>query len=588
MAFLTNTSTLTDQFIGALCNTLMHSLWQGLILSAVAGVIILSTKKSSSAMRYNLLITALLMFTILVGVTFAIQFDQGKIVEKNAGSLVINASMPSIITQSATVIEKTSFTTQLIGYLNAHHNTIVLIWFLTICAKSVQLVVGLLGIRRLKRVDINPANLYWTSKMQQLSNQLKIKEAVTLLESGLAKVPMVIGHLKPVILIPIGLLTALTTEEVEAILVHELAHIKRRDYLVNLLQSLVEIIFFFNPAVLWISQLIKTERENCCDDLAMAQSSSKVNYIRALVSCNEYQLAVPAYAVAFPGGKSSLLDRVKRLASNSNHSLNLFEKTVLAVCLVVSGLFLSAFSEKGKIRDIADKVATVIHNIQTKSEHKNLSETAIVKKESKAVKKKVAADHSDIFHPDDKDSITTVAVSNTINNLSFNTGAHLNLGSACLPPLAVQLAALNTKADVKLNSTMSLKSSVKINGTATDSSARSYNYKYDAKQNMWYDYKPMKDTSQKLQLKANQVVLKNFHPLFMPKLNIKLSMPSIADELFNADLIKDKKNFTAMLTNEALIVNGVKQSEENHQRILKLYQKKPDDTVNLSFNYVNN
>jgi bla regulator protein BlaR1 len=80
---------------------------------------------------------------------------------------------------------------------------------------------------------------------------------------------MVIGNLKPVILMPIGLLTALTTEEVEAILMHELAHIKRRDYLVNLLQSLMEIVFFFNPAVLWISQLIKAERENCCDDLAL-------------------------------------------------------------------------------------------------------------------------------------------------------------------------------------------------------------------------------------------------------------------------------------------------------------------------------
>jgi hypothetical protein len=97
----------------------------------------------------------------------------------------------------------------------------------------------------------------------------------------------------------------------------------------------------------------------------------------------------------------------------------------------------------------------------------------------------------------------------------------------------------------------------------------------------------MKDTSKKLQLRANPVVLKNPQPLVMPKLNIKLSMPSIADELFNADLIKDKKNSTAMITNDVLIVNGVKQSEENHQLILKKYQKKPDDTVNLSFNYVN-
>jgi hypothetical protein len=145
-------------------------------------------------------------------------------------------------------------------------------------------------------------------------------------------------------LVPIGLLAALSTAEVEAILVHELAHIRRRDYLVNMLQSLLEIIFFFNPAVLWISKMIKTERENCCDDLALAQDHNKANYIRALVSCEEYKSSVPAYAMAFPGGKNTLLHRVKRMANNRNHSLNLFEKTVLALCLVGAGLFMTAFS----------------------------------------------------------------------------------------------------------------------------------------------------------------------------------------------------------------------------------------------------
>src|ERR1700749_4616836 len=120
---------------------------------------------------------------------------------------------------------------------------------------------------------------FWNERMQQLAALMGIRQTISLLESGIAKVPMVIGHLKPVILIPIGLLTALSAEEVEAILVHELAHIKRRDYLVNMLQSLMEIIFFFNPAVLWISQLIKTERENCCDDMVVEQSSNRISYI---------------------------------------------------------------------------------------------------------------------------------------------------------------------------------------------------------------------------------------------------------------------------------------------------------------------
>jgi hypothetical protein len=165
-----------------------------------------------------------------------------------------------------------------------------------------------------------------------------------------------------VILIPIGLINSLSTDEVEAILIHELAHIRRRDYLVNLLQSFMEIIFFFNPAVIWTSQLIKTERENCCDDLAIAQSRNTENYIRALLSCEEYKEAGPNYVMAFPGSKNTLLDRVKRMVGNRNHSLNMFEKTVLTICLVVLGLGVSAFTAREDIKKAVKSIVASIHH----------------------------------------------------------------------------------------------------------------------------------------------------------------------------------------------------------------------------------
>jgi beta-lactamase regulating signal transducer with metallopeptidase domain len=108
-------------------------------------------------------------------------------------------------------------------------------------------------------------------------------------------------------------LTALPPSAIEAILVHELAHVGRRDYLINLMVSLIEVIFFFNPAVLWLASLIKAERENCCDDIVVAQTSNKTAYIRALVACQEYHLAVPAYAMALRGHKNHLLNRVTRM-----------------------------------------------------------------------------------------------------------------------------------------------------------------------------------------------------------------------------------------------------------------------------------
>ena len=102
---------------------------------------------------------------------------------------------------------------------------------------------------------------------------MRISRPVRLLESAIAEVPVVIGYLKPVILIPAGLLANLPVDQVEAILLHELAHIRRADYLVNLLQTMVESLLFYHPAVWWISHVIRTEREHCCDDFVLARDT---------------------------------------------------------------------------------------------------------------------------------------------------------------------------------------------------------------------------------------------------------------------------------------------------------------------------
>jgi len=156
-----------------------------------------------------------------------------------------------------------------------------------------------------------------------------------LLESSLVEVPMMAGVFKPVILVPLGLLTQLPPRQVEAILLHELAHIRRKDYFVNLLQSIAEIIFFFNPAMLWISALIREERENCCDDIAVGESCSKKEYIHALVSFQEYRQST-SYVLAFAGDKNHLLERVKRIVHNDNKTLNMREKLFLLISVFIT------------------------------------------------------------------------------------------------------------------------------------------------------------------------------------------------------------------------------------------------------------
>jgi beta-lactamase regulating signal transducer with metallopeptidase domain len=121
---------------------------------------------------------------------------------------------------------------------------------------------------------------------------LHVFKPVTLLESALVKVPTVIGWLKPVILIPPSALIGLTPQQFELILTHELAHIRRHDYLVNLLQTIIETLLFYHPAVWWVSLQIRCERENACDDLAVSLSSDPVIYARTLVEMERLRKAV--------------------------------------------------------------------------------------------------------------------------------------------------------------------------------------------------------------------------------------------------------------------------------------------------------
>ena len=123
--------------------------------------------------------------------------------------------------------------------------------------------------------------------------------------------PTVVGWLRPAILLPIAALAALSPSQVEAILAHELAHIRRHDYAVNVLQTLAETLLFYHPAVWWLSKRIRVEREHCCDDVAIAICGDPVGYAQALAELERWRSASPAMAMAATGG--SLLDRVRRI-----------------------------------------------------------------------------------------------------------------------------------------------------------------------------------------------------------------------------------------------------------------------------------
>ncbi len=297
-----------------ICETIFHSLWQGILLAGAAGLVLLLTKDSTPALRYRLFVLCLVSFAGGMTVTLfqALSALGGTFesVSVTTSDSAAHSFFPAIGMASIQ-----HWGTNMFQYLHSYATLIVWLWLIVVGIKSVNMALGLRMVHQMKRRQVFTTGPYWEARVALLREQFAISQPVRLVQSALAKAPMVVGHLKPMILIPIGLLNNLPAAEVEAILSHELAHIKRKDYLVNLLQSVLDILFFFNPAVLWVNKLIRHERELCCDDLALSVHTGKRDYINALLSCQSYQTYPMPYVLAFAGNKNQLLGRVSRIVN---------------------------------------------------------------------------------------------------------------------------------------------------------------------------------------------------------------------------------------------------------------------------------
>jgi GWxTD domain-containing protein len=187
---------------------------------------------------------------------------------------------------------------------------LVPLWIVGVLLFNLRAAASWLAAHRLRTKGVCLAPEIWQHRIQELANHLGIAKAALLLESSLAGGPAVVGFIRPVILTPVGMLAGMPTAQIESILLHELAHIRRRDYLANLLQTAVEGLLFYHPAVWWVSHVIRAEREYCCDDLVVNTNGNARDYAAALSALAENRLAL---TVALPANGGSLMKRIRRL-----------------------------------------------------------------------------------------------------------------------------------------------------------------------------------------------------------------------------------------------------------------------------------
>ena len=281
---------------------LFHSLWQGAAIAAALAAALWFVR--SSRIRYLCACGALLSMLLSFAITLALCWPADPQFHAIAAG-----PLPALRLAPAPALDGAS---SLDGLRESGPPAwLVPVWMGGVSLFYCYSLVAWMAATRLKKRGAFPAPIEWQHRLAELAARLGLRRPVALLESCLTEVPVVIGYLRPVILMPVGVLAGLTTGQVEAILIHELAHIRRYDYLINVMQTLVEGMLFYHPAVWWAGSVMRTEREHCCDDAVVAQQGDACGYAATLARLELNRGAVREPVLAATGG--NLMRRIHRL-----------------------------------------------------------------------------------------------------------------------------------------------------------------------------------------------------------------------------------------------------------------------------------
>jgi len=285
--------------------TLIHTLWEGIAIAAVAAALLRAMSPTSAQARYLTACALMALLPLVVLATYAVLGTPQRSVVTSSASVhespppLAARVSPTLPSEDApqSKIQTASLLRWLVGF-----------WVLGVLVVAIRHALGWLLLCRWNRGrPMSELELV----LPPLAKQLKIRREVRLIESLRFDVPAVVGVFRPIILLPVGLLCDLTPRQVELILIHELAHIARHDYLVNLLQVVLESLMFYHPATWWLSAHIRREREHCCDDIAANHCSNRGEYAHALLSLEHRRAPAMSPATAATGG--DLAARIRRL-----------------------------------------------------------------------------------------------------------------------------------------------------------------------------------------------------------------------------------------------------------------------------------
>jgi beta-lactamase regulating signal transducer with metallopeptidase domain len=336
--------------------TIIHSLWQGLLIYFVLRLIFSSVPGLSSGKKYNFSTIGLAVMAVWFIYTFCVQ---AYAYDWNPSPVIYTASNVDLLTiKLQAIAARPDFKTTFYNSIKVYLPYVSVIYVIGLIVNLGRLILAWKNIRIIKKSIIKAENMQ--DRINEFCRQLKIRRRVQVAFSRLVEVPCVIGYLKPLLLLPITLTFQLSPEEIETVILHELSHIKRNDYLVNTIQQIISVLLFFNPFAQLISNIISTERENRCDDMVVEKTESPLTYAYALLKLEEVRSTEVRLALAATQNKHHLLNRIERIMKTKTPIGNI-RPIIVALLLITGSLSVAWLNPEVKNGKVTFKKIAAIH-----------------------------------------------------------------------------------------------------------------------------------------------------------------------------------------------------------------------------------
>lgn len=319
---------LRQDWINSLGWTLLHSLWQYALIAASCALLLLFTKHFSANTRYLIALGSLLLSALISAITFY-NYQQ-------ASAEIIMHSTKQVVTTPFFAEKNLS---NLVSFINEHINSFVVIWLCGFLVYTLKTLQDYRYCQQIKNQHIIPTPEQWQSLFATLVAKVGVNPCIELRISKFAIAPCAIGYFKPVILLPLSVLIGMTQAQIEIILLHELAHARRQDYAIGLVQSIIKTLFFFNPFLRWISNQIDKECEHACDDIAVAISKNPVLFAHTLKEFATMHINQKTTMNIM--GNQLLLTRITRLFSNNAQAKKSRYSLLASLLILISGLIIT-------------------------------------------------------------------------------------------------------------------------------------------------------------------------------------------------------------------------------------------------------